>query len=214
MDKTVISDAIKYVKKIFKDEHSGHDYFHTLRVYKMATRIAGKENADMETVQLAALLHDLDDIKLSPDTYKNKDRAVRFMTEHGLSKDRIKAISTIIDEVSFKGTDSVVPETIEGKCVQDADRLDAIGAIGIARAFAYGGRHERVIHDPEIVPVLDMNAEEYRNHVSTTINHFYEKLFLLKELMNTDTAKKIASKRDAYMKSYISEFLEEWEGLS
>lgn len=213
MDNMLINDAIEYVKSIFKDEHSGHDYFHTLRVYKMATRLAEAENADLETVQLAALLHDVDDIKLSPETYKSKDRAVHFMTEHGLSKDRIKTICTIIDEVSFKGTDSVTPETIEGKCVQDADRLDAIGAIGIARAFAYGGSHERVIHDPETPPVLDMNADEYRSHVSTTINHFYEKLFLLKGLMNTDAAKEIAKKRNEYMKSYISEFLDEWDGI-
>ena len=213
MNYTIISDALEYVKTVFKDEHSGHDYFHALRVYKMATRLAGRENADLIVVQLAALLHDLDDIKLSPETHATKDRAVRFMKAHGLSDETVKHICTIIDEVSFKGTDSVVPETIEGKCVQDADRLDAIGAIGIARAFAYGGSHARVIHNPEIAPNLNMNADEYRNHVSTTINHFYEKLFLLKDLMNTATAKEIASKRDAYMKSYISEFLEEWDGI-
>ena len=213
MNNTIISDTIEYVKSTFKDEHSGHDYFHTLRVYKMATRIAEEENANLTIVQLAALLHDLDDIKLSPETHAGKTRAVRFMAEHGLSNETIQFICTIIDEVSFKGTDSVIPKTIEGKCVQDADRLDAIGAIGIARAFTYGGNHERVLHDPEIPPVLDMNAEEYRNHVSTTLNHFYEKLFLLKGLMNTETAKEIARQRDEYMRSYVSEFLDEWEGI-
>lgn len=213
MDNTIINDAIEFVKNVFKDDHSGHDYFHTLRVYKMATRIAEQENADLITVQLAALLHDVDDIKLSPETYQNKDRAVVFLSEHGVSDAKIKTVCKIIGEISFKGRDSVVPETIEGKCVQDADRLDAIGAIGIARAFAYGGNHNRVIHDPEIKPALNMSADQYHNHISTTVNHFYEKLFLLKDMMNTATAKKIAEQREDYMKCYIAEFLDEWDGI-
>ena len=213
MDKAIICDAIEFVKNVFKDDHSGHDCFHTLRVYKLATTIAEQENADLLTVQLAALLHDVDDIKLSPQTYAHKDRAVAFLKEHNVSEEMIKAICDIIGEVAFKGTDSVAPKTIEGKCVQDADRLDAIGAIGIARAFAYGGSHNRVIFDPDEKPSLHMNEAEYRNHVSTTINHFYEKLFLLAGLMNTATAKKIAKQRDEYMKSYVAEFLEEWEGI-
>ena len=213
MDKTVISDALEFVRDVFGNDYSGHDYFHTLRVYKLATRIAEEENADIMIVQLAAMLHDVDDVKLSPETHANKDRAVEFLRKHGVPEEMIKTICGIIDEVSFKGTDSVVPETFEGKCVQDADRLDALGAIGIARAFAYGGSHDRVIHDPSIEPNLHMNADEYHNHVSTTINHFYEKLFLLRDLMNTDAAKKIAEQRENYMKSYISEFLDEWEGI-
>lgn len=213
MDKRIIDDAIEYVKQIFENDYSGHDYFHTLRVYKMATNIAAKENADIIVVQLASLLHDIDDIKLSPETYLHKDKAVAFLREHGVNEESIKVISNIISEISFAGTDSLVPETIEGKCVQDADRLDAIGAIGIARAFAYGGNRNRVIYDPDIKPVIDLNGEEYHNHVSTTINHFYEKLFLLGDLMNTSTAKKIAEHREIYMREYISEFLEEWEGV-
>ena len=213
MDNTIIDDAIEFVKNIFKVDSSGHDYFHTLRVYKTATRVAECEKANLKIVQLAALLHDVDDIKLSPETHKNKDRAVGFLREHNISEETIKIICDIIGEVSFKGCDSVVPETIEGKCVQDADRLDAIGAIGIARAFAYGGNHNRVIHDPEIKPAMNMNADEYHSHVSTTINHFYEKLFLLKDMMNTATAKTIAEKREEYMKEYISEFLAEWDGI-
>ena len=213
MDKSIINDAIEFVINTFNEDYSGHDYFHTLRVYKMATRIAEQENANLTVVQLAALLHDVDDIKLSPETHANKDRAVAFLREHSISEAMIKTICDIIGEVSFRGTDSIVPETIEGRCVQDADRLDAMGAIGIARAFAYGGSHNRVIHDPDIKPIVHMNAEEYQNHISTSINHFYEKLFLLKDLMNTDTAKKIAEQRDVYMKSYILEFIEEWDGI-
>lgn len=213
MNEMIIVDALEFVRNTFCDDYSGHDYFHTLRVYKMATRIAEQENADLTIVQLAALLHDIDDIKLSPETYVNKDGAVSFLREHALSEAMIKIICKIIDEVSFKGTDSTTPETIEGKCVQDADRLDTMGAIGIARAFAYGGNHNRIIYDPEIRPTINMNADQYQGHISTTINHFYEKLFQLKDLMNTDTAKKIAEHRHRYMELYISEFLDEWDGI-
>ena len=209
----VIDKAIKYVKEVFDTDYSGHDFFHTLRVYKMASRIAESENANAKIVCLAALLHDVDDIKLSPETYENKDKARSFLETNGINKDDIETICKIIDEVSYKGSDSVSPETIEGKCVQDADRLDAIGAIGIARTFTFGGHHNRVLHDPDIKPNLNMNADEYRNHISTTINHFYEKLLNLEALMNTDTAKALAYHRQEYMKNYLLEFMDEWEGL-
>lgn len=209
----IINDALEFVRKTFHGDYSGHDYFHTLRVYKMAAKIAERENANLTIVQLAALLHDVDDIKLSPETYANKDRAVDFLKKHNVSETMIEAICNIIDEVSFRGTDSTAPETIEGKCVQDADRLDAMGAIGIARAFAYGGNHHRIIYDPEIKPTVTMNAGQYQSHISTTINHFYEKLFQLKDLMNTDTAKRIAGQRENYMKLYLSEFLDEWDAI-
>lgn len=213
MSEQLINDAIAYVKEIFATDFSGHDYFHTMRVYQMATRIAIEENADLQLVQLAALLHDVDDRKLSPETCENKDRAMAFMRSRNLAEDVIEQIKEIIDEVSFMGKDSVVPKTLEGKCVQDADRLDALGAMGIARAFAYGGNHNRVMYDPEIPPAMNMGKEEYQNHVSTTVNHFYEKLFLLKDMMNTDSAKEIAEHREQYMKEYIDEFMDEWEGL-
>ena len=209
----MINNAIAYVKEVFATDFSGHDYFHTMRVYKMATNLAMKEHADLQLVQLAALLHDVDDRKLSPETCENKDRAVAFMRSQNLSEDTIDRVREMIGEVSFMGKDSVIPKTLEGKCVQDADRLDALGAMGIARAFAYGGNHNRIMYDPDILPAMNMSKDEYQNHVSTTVNHFYEKLFLLKDMMNTDTAKEIAEYRERYMKEYIDEFMDEWEGL-
>ena len=212
MEQTIIDEAIAYVKEAFAGDHSGHDYFHTMRVYNTATQIAEQEHADVTVVQLAALLHDVDDVKLSPETHAGKERAVAFLKGHGVSEETIGRICTMIGEVSFRGTDSVVPETMEGKCVQDADRLDAIGAIGIARAFAYGGSHHRIMHDPDEKPALEMNEREYRTHVSTTVNHFYEKLFKLSALMNTDTAKRIAEERERYMRDFLAEFYDEWDG--
>ena len=213
MENTLITNALNFAKQIFENDFSGHDYFHTLRVYKMATKLAIEENTNLEIVQLVAILHDVDDIKLSPQTSENKDNARRFLKANNVDEPTINHICEIIGEISFAGKDSVVPETIEGKCVQDADRLDALGAIGIARAFAYGGNHNRCIYDPEIKPNLDMNREEYHKHVSTTVNHFYEKLFLLKDMMTTASGKMIAEKRELYMKAYIDEFMEEWEGI-
>lgn len=185
----------------------------SMRVYRLAIEIAEQENADMLIVQLAALLHDVDDVKLSPETHDTKKNAVRFMKNSGVDDKVIASVCKIIDEVSFVGTDSVVPSTLEGKCVQDADRLDAIGAIGIARTFAYGGSKGRRIHDPDIKPMTNMNKADYnQNHNSTSINHFYEKLLLLKDMMNTETAKKMAMHRQAVMKEYLVEFMAEWEG--
>ena len=209
----IIENAINYVKELFKNEYSGHDYFHTLRVYKLAKTIAEKEGANSHIVELAALLHDVDDVKLSPLTSKNKDNARRFLCNNNVLEGDIDLICNIIEEVSFKGSDSVTPSTLESKCVQDADRLDAIGAIGIARAFAYGGNHNRVMYDPEDLPKLDMNEEEYRKHVSTTVNHFYEKLFKLTDMMNTKTAIKMAIERHKFMEEYIDRFMVEWDGL-
>ncbi len=212
MQKEIIDRAMAYVKDKFENEYSGHDWFHTLRVFRTATRIAEKEGADVEVVQLAALLHDVDDRKLSPETYENLSNARSFLIENKVDENKIREICRIISEVSFVGTDSVVPSTSEGKCVQDADRLDAIGAIGIARAFAYGGNHNRLMYHPDVKPNLNMSKEEYVNSKSTTVNHFYEKLFKLTDMMNTDTAKSIAREREEYMKTFIAEFMDEWEG--
>lgn len=209
----IIENAIEYVKEIFSGDSSGHDYFHTIRVYRLATEIAKQENADVTIVQLAALLHDVDDVKISPETHDGKKNAVRFMRTNGVEEEVIRAVCKMIDEVAFVGTDSVAPSTIEGKCVQDADRVDAIGAIGIARAFAYGGSKGRKIYDPDVAPKMGMSKEEYRkNQNAPSINHFYEKLLLLKDMMNTHAAKKIAAHRHAVMEDFLQEFMAEWEG--
>ena len=207
----IIEAAKKYAETFFKTDSSGHDFFHTMRVYRIATYIAKEEHADPYIVQLAALLHDVDDRKISPETYKHKDRAASFMQKQNLSDFVCRLICSIIEEVSYHGTDSVIPSSIEGKCVQDADRLDALGAIGIARVFAYSGNRNRPLYDPAIKPVFSMDKETYHNHTSTAINHFYEKLFYLKDMMNTDTAKRIAEQREQYMKNFVTVFLNEWD---
>lgn len=166
----MIDKAMEYIKEFFSKDSSGHDAIHTIRVYQLATKIARQEKADILIVQLAALLHDVDDIKLSPQTDSTKKNAVDFMMENKVNSEIIEKVCKIIDEVSFVGTDSVVPETIEGKCVQDADRLDAIGAIGIARAFAYGGSRERKIYDPDVKSVTGMNKDEYLKKQDSTSN--------------------------------------------
>ena len=209
----VIENAKKYVKELFEKEYSGHDYFHTLRVYQLAKEIAIKEEANAEITELVALLHDVDDIKLSPKTHKNKDNARKFLIENNIEKEVIDLICDNISEISYKGVDTIPGKNIESRIVQDADRLDALGALGIARAFAYGGHHQRVMYNPDIKPALNMTEEEYRNHVSTTVNHFYEKLFNLKDLMNTETAKEMAIDRENYMKKYLLRFIDEWNGL-
>ena len=196
----MINKATDYARSIFEADASGHDFDHTLRVYRMAVRIAEEEGADLQQVSLAALLHDVDDRKLSPETYENKDRAVSFLRENGMAEVEISGIVQIISEISFSAGNGA-PSTLEGMCVQDADRLDAMGAIGIGRAFAFGGSRSRRMHDPE------------GTDTTTTIQHFYDKLLLLKDLMNTGTGKKLAYQRDAYLRTFLDEFYAEWDGI-
>ena len=196
----MINKAMEYARGIFAGDASGHDFDHTLRVCHMATRLAREEGADMETVQLAALLHDVDDRKLSPETYEGKLRAVSFLKENGFSEEKIVEIVDMISRISFSAQ-LPPPESIEGKCVRDADRLDAIGAIGIARTFAFGGSRGRRMHDPDGV---DREA---------SIQHFYDKLLLLKDSMLTVTGRRLAQERDDYMRQFLDQFYAEWDGL-
>ena len=196
----MIERAMEYARQVFAGDASGHDFDHTLRVFRMATNIAIEENADLETVRLAALLHDVDDRKLSPQTYENKDKAVSFLRENGVNEEKIKRIVQIISQISFSAGNGT-PSTLEGMCVQDADRLDAMGAIGIGRAFAFGGSRGRRMHDPEEIDK------------TSTIQHFYDKLLLLKDRMNTVTGKRLAADRDVYMRTFLEQFYAEWDGI-
>ena len=209
----IVDKAISYVKEFFEEDYSGHDFYHTLRVYNLAKYIANIEKCDKELVCLSALLHDVDDYKIVGKEEEPFFNAKKFLRNENYPDNRIEKICHIISQVSYKGKDTVTPDTIEGKIVQDADRLDAIGAIGIARTFAYGGNHKTPIHIPNMEHKEDMTAEEYYNNNGTTINHFYEKLLKLKDLMNTDTAKNMAKHRHEYMETFLKEFYDEWEGI-
>lgn len=213
MNEDLLEKILSYIKDRFKNDYSGHDYYHSVRVYNLATSICKKEHGNLEIVQLASLLHDVDDYKLFGGNASAYLNAETFLKKNNISNDNIELICTIIGSISFKGTDSKIPKSLEGKIVQDADRLDAIGAIGIARTFAYGGSKDRAMHLPNERPRDNMNFEEYSTLNGTTINHFYEKLLKLKDLMNTETAKKIAESRHKYMETFLSEFLDEWDGL-
>ena len=204
---TIIKNAEGFISELFENEFSGHDYYHTMRVFRMAEGIARECGADLFIVRLAALLHDADDVKLSPETAETLGNARRFMTAQGVDEKTQSTVCGIISEISFKGADSVTPSTIEGQCVQDADRLDAIGAVGAARTFAYGGRRGRPMYDPNVPPKMEMTEAEYRKSDSSSLNHFYEKLFKLKDMMNTSPAKRIAEARDTFMHEFVDEFL-------
>lgn len=211
-EKKTLFHIMEAIKDFFANDSSGHDYYHSIRVLNMATELAEYENVDLFIVQLAALLHDVDDLKLSPETYEKKENAVTFMRKELVDEEVIKTVCAIIDEISYKGSDSVIPKSMEGRCVQDADRLDAIGAIGIARAFAYGGSHNRSMYDPDIRPLSNIDKDQYQRNNTTTINHFYEKLFHLKEMMNTEKAREYAERRECVMQEFVTEFLAEWDG--
>ncbi len=215
MDKDgLVAKTGEYVKGRLEGEASGHDWYHVLRVMRIATHIAQEEKADLFIVQMAALLHDLDDWKFSEDGEDHGAREAREWLESSeVDAPTADRICRIIEGMSFKGADVPTPmDTIEGKVVQDADRLDAMGAVGIGRAFAYGGRKGREMHNPALKPTFHQSFEEYRASKGTTINHFHEKLLLLKERMNTGTGRKMAQERDAFLRLFLQRFLEEWEG--
>ncbi len=212
MDEVVFDRAKAFASEIFAGDGSGHDLYHTLRVHDLARTICASEGGDEDIVRLAALLHDVDDRKLFETAgYMN---ARKFMDSESIPPEIQDRICDIIGQVSFKGTDSVTPDTLEGKIVQDADRMDAIGAIGIARAFAYGGSKGRAMHIPGDGPKIGMSEDEYFSNQGTSVNHFYEKLLLLKDMMNTETAKRMAQSRHDYMEGFLKEFMSEWDGKS
>lgn len=210
----IIQKTERFIESQFRSEGSGHDWFHVDRVRKMALRIGAEEGCDLFVVEMAALLHDLDDWKLNEAESQAESKTKKWLESIGLESEVALHILKITEEVSFKGAGIDTPvQSVEAAVVQDADRLDAIGAIGIARTFTYGGHKSRLIYDPSISPVMHDDFQEYKNNTAPTINHFYEKLLLLKDRMNTQTAKVIAEQRHQFMNDYLSQFYEEWEAI-
>ncbi|MCA9383383.1 HD domain-containing protein [Candidatus Dojkabacteria bacterium] len=210
----IISQTADMLKEKFSDESSGHDWWHIFRVWKNAITIGKKEGANLYVVELAALLHDIADYKFHDGDEKiGGEVSKQWMQEVGVDSETIEAVVDIVNNVSFKGGKNAKKmQSIEGQAVQDADRLDAIGAIGIARCFAYGGYKGNEMYNPDKEPNLNMSKEEYKTQKGTQINHFYEKLLLLKDLMNTKTGKEMANARHDYMLNYLDEFYSEWKG--
>ncbi|MGB0776784.1 MAG: HD domain-containing protein [Flavobacteriaceae bacterium] len=212
--KNFIEPTINFVKKELQNAEGGHDWFHIERVYKNALLINKSEQADQLVVSLGALLHDIADSKFHNGDESIGPRKARvFLESIGLDRNRINHIEKIIENVSFKGGNFDKSfNSKELEIVQDADRLDAIGAIGIARTFNYGGFKNRALYDPEISPNLNMTKQEYKNSTAPTINHFYEKLLRLKDMMNTDAGESIAVERHKFMQEFLNQFFAEWEG--
>lgn len=210
----IINNTILFVKNQLTHAEGGHDWFHIERVYKNALLIAEEEECDLTVVKLAALLHDIADSKFhGGDETVGPKTARTFLESQNVSEDIILHVIAIIENISFKGGNFEKKfNSKELEIVQDADRLDAIGAIGIARTFNYGGFKNRPLYNPNIQPNLNMSKEEYKNSESPTLNHFYEKLLLLKDKMNTETGKKIAQKRHDFMVTFLSQFYAEWDG--
>ena len=214
----IINKTIPFVKEQLKDAEGGHDWFHIQRVYKNALLIADNEDCNLQIVQLGVLLHDIADSKFHPDASGGDETigpkiAKDFLEKENVDSETIQHVLNIIENVSYKGDNFEKKfHSKELEIVQDADRLDAIGAIGIARAFNYGGFKNRAMYNPDIAPKMKMSKEEYKKSEAPTINHFYEKLLLLKDKMNTETGKKIAKERHKFMESFLSQFYAEWEG--
>ncbi len=211
----IISKTEDFAKATLKDAEGGHDWFHILRVWNNAKLIAEEENVDLFIVELGALLHDIADSK-----FHNGDESIgpkiarEFLENQEVDESVIIHIEQIITNISYKGGNFEQKfNSPELQVIQDADRLDAIGAIGIARCFNYGGFKNRPLYNPDIQPNLNQSKEEYKNSNAPTINHFYEKLLLLKDRMNTKTGKKIAEERHQFMETFLQQFYDEWEGL-
>lgn len=210
----IVAQTKCFVKKELEQAESGHDWFHVERVWKMAKNIAEKEEVDALVVELAALLHDIADSKFNGgDEEMGPRKAFLFLKSINIDDNVAYHVSNIIKYMSFKSQfGEIAFSSMEMKVVQDADRLDAMGAIGIARTFNYGGFKNRAIYNPDIKPNLNQSKDEYKNSTAPTINHFYEKLLLLKDKMNTETGKRIAEERHYFMVNFLQQFYEEWEG--
>ncbi|ALJ05495.1 phosphohydrolase [Pseudalgibacter alginicilyticus] len=212
--KEIINKTIEFVKTSLSNAEGGHDWFHTYRVYKNALLISKNEKADTFIVSLGALLHDIADSKFhnGNETIGPKI-ASTFLLDLNVNKTVINHVVKIIENISFKGGNEIQKfSSIELDIIQDADRLDAIGAVGIARTFNYGGFKNRALYNPEIKPKLNMTKAEYKASTAPTINHFYEKLLLLKNKMNTKTGKDIAEERHTFMETFLNQFYKEWNG--
>ncbi|NER19088.1 HD domain-containing protein [Spongiivirga citrea] len=214
-DSEIIEETIQFVKETLGDAEGGHDWFHIRRVFKNTLLIAKDEDVNYLVVGLGALLHDIADSK-----FHNGDETIGplvardFMKSIGVERAVIDHVVKIIENISFKGGNETQKfKSLELDVVQDADRLDAIGAIGIARCFNYGGFKNRLLYDPDIAPNMNMTKEEYKKSNAPTINHFYEKLLLLKDRMNTEAGRKIAEKRHEYMTGFLEQFYAEWDGI-
>ncbi|NRD18441.1 HD domain-containing protein [Winogradskyella eckloniae] len=211
----LIEATINFVKSELKNAEGGHDWFHIERVYKNSLLIAKQEKVDITVVSLAALLHDIADSKFHKgDETLGSKIASTFLLKHNVDSEIIEHVTQIIDNMSFKNSFDLNTSfsSKEMEVVQDADRLDAIGAIGIARCFNYGGFKDRALYNPEIKPNLNMTKAEYKSSNAPTINHFYEKLLLLKDQMNTKTGQRIALERHKYMEGFLKQFYAEWNG--
>lgn len=214
MEKRQIINRIEeYMKKNFNGEPTGHDWWHSFRVWQMAKKIAKKEGGNLFTIELAALLHDIADWKFNNGDLKvGSKKAMELLKKLSVDEKTIKHVSHIIDNVSFKGAGvKNKMKTKEGMIVQDADRLDVIGAMGIARTFAYGGYKKREIYNPNIKLKFHKSFKAYKDGKSTSINHFYEKMLLIKDRLNTKTGKRIAQKRHRFLENYLKQFFKEWE---
>ncbi|PWW05209.1 uncharacterized protein DFQ01_105193 [Paenibacillus cellulosilyticus] len=212
---TVILAAEAFARAELEHDKTGHDWWHVHRVVRMAERLADEEGADRFICTVSALLHDVADEKLNDTKESGLQKVQHWLAAQPIAKDDQHHILAIISTMSYNAGTNPPMRTLEGQVVQDADRLDAIGAIAIARTFLYAGRMGSPIHNPAIKPRDTMTAKEYRDHSNNTaLNHFYEKLFKLKELINTSAARRIAEQRHQYMEQYVQQFLLEWDGLA